>query len=283
MFFIVIVYVCAFAFAGVFQGIADDTLLPFLTSVLNIPTLSMFNNVFSLAGPAPRPTLSLPDLAISINSTDIYPFLPLSVNLDDLVPAYSFAYGSSVWYKFLGRSSGLLAIVLAASLLLVSWLIYTTTFAEIMSQHLLPSNKPTASCDLNDILYPNAQDPAQHIFLPTITSQTISMPVSADSPARDFVASDDVPAPLAPTPDIYDQLFGASSGDQVFEPITNPADMDQQLCDIIVNSTKGGAVVDCGEGYYPILAMFDSDEMHVGADWLEGYSEEEGGWNEDHG
>ncbi|KAI0645870.1 hypothetical protein C8Q79DRAFT_926985 [Trametes meyenii] len=284
MFFTVLVYVCAFAFAGVFQGLADDSLLPYLTSVFNIPTLSAFN-ILPLAGLVPRPTLPPPDLATPINSvTDVYPLLPLSANFDD--PVYAILREYYIWYQLLGSSSGFLATVLTASSLLVSWYIYTIIFKEITPQYQhpsSPSNISTTSYNLNDIIYPNDQNPVQHIILPTTATQNISMPVSADSPARDSEAFDE---PLAPAPDIYDHLFGASSGEQIFEPITSPVDMDQQLCDIIVNSTKGGAVVDCGEGKYPIFAAFDSDEMyHVGVDWLEGYDHEgeEEGWYEDHG
>ncbi|KAI0650563.1 hypothetical protein C8Q79DRAFT_1116163 [Trametes meyenii] len=291
MFFTVIVYFCAFAFAGVFQGLADDTLLPFLASALNIPTLSAFNlnTIFSLAGPAPRPTLPLPDLPIdqpTINTTDIYPFLTLEAP----VPVSFFARGSSVWYQFLGRSSGLFATVLAAFLFLVSWYIYTTIFEQKPSQYLLPSsssNKSTVSYDLNNILYPHTlSEPVQHIILPSTATQTISVPVSTYLPTPESEASDDISISTAPTSDIYEQLFGSSSGEPVFEPITSPTDMVQQLNDIIVSNAKGGAVVDCGDGQYPILAMFDSDEMYyVGADWLEGYDDEGvvEEWNEDHG
>ncbi|KAI0651241.1 hypothetical protein C8Q79DRAFT_1004543 [Trametes meyenii] len=143
MFYTVMVYFCAFAFAGVFQGLADDTLLPFLASALNIPTLSVLNiptlsalnlnTIISLASPAPRPTLPLPDLPIdqpTIKTTDIYPFLTLEAP----VPVSFFAHGSSVWYKFLGHSFGLFATVLAAFLFLASWYIYTTIFEQKPSQ-----------------------------------------------------------------------------------------------------------------------------------------------------
>ncbi|KAI0677369.1 hypothetical protein C8Q78DRAFT_1074073 [Trametes maxima] len=290
MFFTVIVYFCAFAFAGVFQGLADDTLLPFLPSALNIPILSAFNFniVFSLAGPAPRPTLLLPDLPIdlpTINNTHIYPFLTLEAP----APVYFFARGSSDWYKLLENSYGLLATVLAASLFLVTWYVYKTTLEENPYQYLLPSplyNKSTVSYDLNDILHPNTPEPVQHIILPTPTTQTISTPVSTDLPTLESKASDDISTSAAPTSDIYEQLFGTSSGDPVFEPITSPADMVQQLNDIIVSNATGGVVVDCGDGQYPILEMFDSDETYyVGTEWLERYDDEGvvEEWNEDHG
>ncbi|KAI0645808.1 hypothetical protein C8Q79DRAFT_717552 [Trametes meyenii] len=289
MFFTVIVYFCAFVFAGVFQGLTDDSLLPFLISALNIPTLPAFNlNIFSLAGPAPQPTLPLPNLPVdplAINATDIYPFLTLEAP----VPVHFFAPSSSAWYIVLGGSSVLFATILVAFLFLVFWFIYTTIFEQQQSRHLLqssPFSKSIVSYNLNDILYPNAQEPAQYILLPPTATQPTSTPVSTSLPTSDSKASDDISTSVASTPDIYDRLFGTSSGEPVFEPITSPANMLQQVNDIIVSNTKGGAVVDCGDGQYPIFAMFDSDEMYyVGTDWLEGYDDEGGGeeWDEDHG
>ncbi|CDO69174.1 hypothetical protein BN946_scf185042.g76 [Trametes cinnabarina] len=286
MIFTTVFVYCLCALVAVLQSTSpDSTFLASLASALNISTLSAFSKALHLAGLAPRPTLPSPLVDMSVeplldhklinHTTTDYSYLDsaLPVDLED-----SFSVNLSRDYLRL-TATGLI-ILFGLILLCTSHTPYRATKPKNPSLTLAVQvvEADTTTLTGNVICYPPIQNTLRTVYPPAdsalLSGFALASPLALVLDPSALCYSDALensPQDLA-TPSIYEHLF-LTPGDPLFELITDPLDLDEQLSNIFVANAAGYADIELGDGF-KMFAPFDSDEVHV----LDTHAQEAEAW-----